>query len=190
LRLIQTFGILPALICVVLWCPAVHAANPRTKTTPHKAAVTTHKIAATTHHSSSASSQLRRSGAGLRARHAAVKVSARSAKKASHPSTATSRGQRGIDNDRAREIQVALIREKYLDGEPSGVWDQSTRDAMTRFQSNNGWQTKLVPDSRALIKLGLGPTHAGLIDPSNMDPAVLLPDSARGMRPGGASQQR
>jgi hypothetical protein len=29
---------------------------------------------------------------------------------------------------------------------------------MTKVQSDNGWQTKLVPDSRALIKLGLGPS--------------------------------
>jgi hypothetical protein len=28
---------------------------------------------------------------------------------------------------------------------------------MSRLQADNGWQTKLVPDSRALIKLGLGP---------------------------------
>jgi hypothetical protein len=28
---------------------------------------------------------------------------------------------------------------------------------MTKVQADNGWQTKLVPDSRALIKLGLGP---------------------------------
>jgi hypothetical protein len=31
---------------------------------------------------------------------------------------------------------------------------------MTKLQSANGWQTKLVPDSRALIKLGLGPAPA------------------------------
>ena len=98
-------------------------------------------------------------------------------------------GQRQIDADRAREIQQALIREKYLDGEPSGAWDQSTKQAMTRFQNDNGWQTKVVPDARALIKLGLGPKHAGLIGMAG-DPAVLLPDSARDMRPGGGGDQR
>jgi len=30
---------------------------------------------------------------------------------------------------------------------------------MQKFQADNGWQTKLVPDSRAIIKLGLGPDH-------------------------------
>jgi hypothetical protein len=28
---------------------------------------------------------------------------------------------------------------------------------MQKYQADNGWQTKLVPDSRAIIKLGLGP---------------------------------
>ena len=69
------------------------------------------------------------------------------------------RGQRGIDSDRAKEIQTALIREKYMTGEPSGQWDDETQAAMEKFQSDNGWQTKLTPDSRALIKLGLGPNH-------------------------------
>lgn len=67
------------------------------------------------------------------------------------------RGQRGIDPDRAREIQQALIREHYLTGPASGQWDASTEAAMQKYQADHGWQTKLTPDSRALIKLGLGP---------------------------------
>ncbi len=66
---------------------------------------------------------------------------------------------------RVREIQSALIRAHYLDGEPNGVWDSQTKSAMERFQGDNGWQTKRIPDSRALIKLGLGPDHADLINP-------------------------
>lgn len=72
-------------------------------------------------------------------------------------------GQRGIDSDRAREIQTALIKQNYMSGEPSGQWDATTQTAMQKFQSDNGWQTKLTPDSRALIKLGLGPDHAGAL---------------------------
>jgi peptidoglycan hydrolase-like protein with peptidoglycan-binding domain len=68
-------------------------------------------------------------------------------------------GQRAIDPDRAREIQTALIKQNYLSGEPSGQWDDQTQAAMLKFQSDHGWQTKLTPDSRALIKLGLGPDH-------------------------------
>ncbi len=66
-------------------------------------------------------------------------------------------GQRTIDSGRTREIQSALIERNYLTGTPSGEWDVDTETAMTKFQADNGWQTKLMPDSRALIKLGLGP---------------------------------
>jgi peptidoglycan hydrolase-like protein with peptidoglycan-binding domain len=69
-------------------------------------------------------------------------------------------GQRGIAPERATEIQNALIREKYLSGEPSGKWDAETESAMQKYQADHGWQTKLTPDSRALISLGLGPSTA------------------------------
>jgi hypothetical protein len=69
-------------------------------------------------------------------------------------------GQQKIDPARARQIQEALVREKYLEGEPSGVWDARTEQAMLRYQGDNGWQSKITPDSRALIKLGLGPDHS------------------------------
>ncbi|HWB33125.1 MAG TPA: peptidoglycan-binding domain-containing protein [Acidobacteriaceae bacterium] len=65
--------------------------------------------------------------------------------------------QRSIDDARASEIQQALIKAGYLSGTPSGHWDSASVAAMTKLQADNGWQTKLVPDSRALIKLGLGP---------------------------------
>jgi peptidoglycan hydrolase-like protein with peptidoglycan-binding domain len=75
------------------------------------------------------------------------------------------RGQQKIDAQRAREIQEALIREHYLSGKPSGVWDSKTQSAMQRYQADNGWQAKTTPDSRALIKLGLGPDRAHLLNP-------------------------
>jgi hypothetical protein len=67
-------------------------------------------------------------------------------------------GQRSIDDSRATEIQAALVKSGYL-SDPSGHWDASTSAAMEKYQADNGWQTKLVPDSRAIIKLGLGPDH-------------------------------
>ena len=77
------------------------------------------------------------------------------------------RGQQKIDPKRAREIQEALIREHYLQGKPSGVWDQISQKAMVRYQAQNGWQSKTVPDARALIKLGLGPDHEHLLNPES-----------------------
>ena len=66
-------------------------------------------------------------------------------------------GQRTIEDERATQIQTALIKAGYLTGTPSGHWDAQSAAAMGKLQADNGWQTKLVPDSRALIKLGLGP---------------------------------
>ncbi len=82
-----------------------------------------------------------------------------------HKKSARKRGQQAMDASRVREIQAALIREKYMDGQPSGIWDLRSKTAMQRYQGDNGWQTKMVPDSRALIKLGLGPDRADLINP-------------------------
>jgi peptidoglycan hydrolase-like protein with peptidoglycan-binding domain len=85
------------------------------------------------------------------------------------------RGQQGIDSARAREIQEALIRRHYLEGEPTGVWDSSTQAAMQRFQADQGWQSKTTPDSRALIKLGLGPNHDGLLNPESAITTTTTP---------------
>ena len=68
------------------------------------------------------------------------------------------RGQQKIDSERAQAIQEALIREHYLNGEASGTWNDASEQAMRRYQADHGWQSKTVPDSRALIKLGLGPS--------------------------------
>lgn len=104
--------------------------------------------------------------------------------------TAHTKGQRGIDEDRTRSIQAALIQEHYMTGEPSGVWDQSTRDALTRYQSDNGWQTKITPDSRALIKLGLGPDHKGLLNPETANiPSPHELGVEPQAQPGGATNQ-
>lgn len=88
------------------------------------------------------------------------------------------RGQQNIDTNRAREIQAALIRAHYLDGEPTGAWDVRSKTAMERFQADNGWQTKKIPDARALIKLGLGPDHSDLINPDTA--SIGTPDTIKG----------
>lgn len=76
-------------------------------------------------------------------------------------------GQQSIDTDRATQIQQALIREHYMSGEATGNWDASTIAAMQKFQADQGWQTKLMPDSRALKKLGLGPDYSNALNAKN-----------------------
>ena len=84
-------------------------------------------------------------------------------------------GQQQITSDRAREIQAALIRERYLNGQPNGLWDARTAAAMRKFQADQGWQSKVIPDSRALIKLGLGPSHENDLNPDLMGDGALSP---------------
>ena len=99
----------------------------------------------------------------------AVKGSSRASSRTTKAEAKSHRlhGQQAIDPSRVTEIQQALIREHYLDGEASGRWDATTEAAMQKYQSDQGWQTKLMPDSRALKKLGLGPDYSGAINAKN-----------------------
>jgi hypothetical protein len=116
-------------------------------------------------------------------------VSSRTTSK--HAAKPKIQSQRTIDDDRATQIQAALIKAGYLTGEPSGHWDAQSSAAMQKLQAENGWQTKLVPDSRALIKLGLGPGTAALAKPPDSFPsqpsALSVAPSATG---GGVSGQQ
>jgi len=150
--------------------------------TPHKAKKAGHTRSSVQKSSSSTKS----AATGAQARRTSRSKTRASAHKKGASQRAASRphGQQGIQSDRAREIQEALIREKYLDGDPTGVWDARTKQAMVRYQNDNGWQTRSVPDSRALIRLGLGPNHANLINPDSV--RASIPDSAGELQPGGS----
>ena len=73
----------------------------------------------------------------------------------------------GMPSERATQIQTALIKQGYLTGEPTGTWDAASVAAMQKLQGDNGWQTKITPDSRALIKLGLGPQADAVPSPAS-----------------------
>ena len=101
------------------------------------------------------------------------------AKSKKHP-----RGQAAIDRERASQIQEALVREHYLNGKASGTWDNATQEALRRYQADHGWQNKSIPDSRALISLGLGPDHEHLLNPeSAMTSEPQLPHGSGSVRP-------
>ena len=124
---------------------AAVAAAPALATPTHKKSATPHaRTARTSTHGS--------------------KTSAKSRKGSKKSRRTKLRGQQVIDSARATEIQQALIREHYLTGEPTGQWDSATISAMQKFQGDQGWQTKLTPDSRALKKLGLGPDYSNAIN--------------------------
>ncbi len=97
----------------------------------------------------------------------AAHTSTHKGKKTRKSASRRPRGQQRIDSQRALEIQQALIREHYLTGKPTGVWNDETQQAMQRYQADNNWQSKTTPDARALIKLGLGPDHQHLLNPES-----------------------
>ena len=59
----------------------------------------------------------------------------------------------------------------------TGSWNDASEAAMRRFQADNGWQSKTVPDSRALIKLGLGPSKDHLLNPESA--MTTVPDAPK-----------
>lgn len=143
-----------ALLLTSLWIPAAQALPPGSTTSSTSKAKPTakKKHRKTTTHS-----------AGTAIASTGHKV----ASKGKRSSRGRVRGQQKIDSERAQAIQQALIREHYLTGEPTGTWNQVSEDAMRRYQADHGWQSKTVPDSRALITLGLGPSHERLLNPES-----------------------
>lgn len=96
--------------------------------------------------------------------HKTVKTTGKAGKSGRAGKSHALRGQQSIAPDRVTEIQQALIREHYLSGESNGNWDTATIAAMQKYQADQGWQTRLAPDARALKKLGLGPDYSGAIN--------------------------
>ena len=76
------------------------------------------------------------------------------------------------------QIQQALIREHYLTSDADGKWDATTIAAMQKYQADHGWQTKLMPDSRALEKLGLGPDYSSAINAKDSTFSSSAPTSS------------
>ncbi len=163
-------------LCSLL-CLAVHGlaiAQSEISTPPKKPAQTSAKPAPKSKHTATAHAKRTSSNTGKSSR----------GKKAPKK-----RGQQAIDAARAREIQTALIREHYLQGEPTGTWDAATQAAMQRYQADQGWQSKTTPDSRALIKLGLGPNHDHLLNPeSAMTTTPAAADPKSGSKPAPADK--
>jgi hypothetical protein len=164
-----------AVCAIVLTCALASVGGAQqsassTKTTAHKHHASTTKKTAASHTSPHKTSTAKSSGTHTAS---ARTYSARKGKKtAKRP-----RGQQKIDSERAQAIQEALIREHYLSGDATGTWNQASEEAMRRYQGAHGWQTKEVPDSRALIKLGLGPSKDHLLNPDSA--MTTVPDAPK-----------
>jgi hypothetical protein len=156
------------------------AASPAFGTTAHPATSskpashTTHKHTGQTHGTQSHTAQTHTAQThGTPARTAQTHGATAHGTQAAHgtrkgkPKARKPRGQLAMEPGRVTEIQQALIRAHYLSGEADGKWDERTRATMQKYQADQGWQTKLMPDARALKKLGLGPDYSNAINAKN-----------------------
>src|ERR1700674_632285 len=69
--------------------------------------------------------------------------------------------QKAPTPQRISEIQSALARKGYYQGEPTGKWDANTIAAMQKFQAANGMDASGKITASSLQKLGLGSSTAG-----------------------------
>jgi len=96
------------------------------------------------------------------------KVSSRSRKRGWRTSYRYRLSRLKLEPQRVQEIQQALVQAGYLTQEPTGKWDDPTRNAMRRYQADNGFPATGLPEAKSLMKLGLGPHPL----PEDCDPAA------------------
>jgi peptidoglycan hydrolase-like protein with peptidoglycan-binding domain len=86
-------------------------------------------------------------------------------KKSSKHSNRRERGQKAPAPERISEIQQALAKDGSFSGTASGKWDDSTVEAMKKFQAGHGLNPSGKLDALTLQKLGLGSQTAGVAAP-------------------------
>ena len=90
------------------------------------------------------------------------------------------RGQKAPTPDRISEIQQALAKDGSYTGKPNGKWDESTQDAMRKFQESHGLNPTGKLDAKSLQQLGLGSPTAGAARPlPSTTSSKLTPSSAQ-----------
>jgi peptidoglycan hydrolase-like protein with peptidoglycan-binding domain len=106
-------------------------------------------------------------------------------KKSSKHSKRREKGQKAPAPERISEIQQALAKDGSFNGSPSGKWDDSTVEAMKKFQAGHGLNPSGKLDAATLQKLGLGSQTAGVAAP--MPPVAT---SLLGAKPAQAPQRQ
>jgi peptidoglycan hydrolase-like protein with peptidoglycan-binding domain len=94
-------------------------------------------------------------------------------------------GQKAPTPERVSEIQQALAKDGSFSGAPNGKWDNSTVEAMKKYQSAHGLNPSGKLDARTLQRLGLGSQTAGIAAPTpgirtssmNVQQAEAVPSS-------------
>jgi peptidoglycan hydrolase-like protein with peptidoglycan-binding domain len=99
-------------------------------------------------------------------------------KKTKHHSSKREPTQKAPTPDRISEIQSALARGGYYQGQPNGKWDSSTVAALQKFQSDNGMNASGKLDAPSLQKLGLGSSTAGVDAPKPLSHSTSSANTA------------
>jgi len=97
-----------------------------------------------------------------------AKTTTRTTKKSSRTRKSSTRksnrvkGQAAPTPDRINDIQGALAKNGAYTGSPTGKWDDSTVEAMKKFQASHGLNPTGKMDALTLQKLGFGSETAGM----------------------------
>lgn len=104
-------------------------------------------------------------------------------KKKSSRNARRERGQQAPTPERITEIQQALAKGGSYTGTPNGKWDESTEEAMRKFQESHGLNPTGKLDARSLQQLGLGSTIAGVAPPRpSATASKLTPPSSQAVQ--------
>jgi peptidoglycan hydrolase-like protein with peptidoglycan-binding domain len=99
------------------------------------------------------------------AAHKSKPSSSKSSRSSKKKTSRRERGQKAPTPDRVSEIQQALAKDGSYAGTPSGKWDDSTVEAMKKFQAGHGLNPSGRLDAKTLQQLGLGSSTAGVAPP-------------------------
>jgi len=88
------------------------------------------------------------------------------------------KGQKVPAPDRITEIQQALAKDGSFSGTPNGKWDDSTVEAMRKFQDAHGLNPSGKLDAKTLQKLGLGSETAGVAAPLPPTSSLIMKSPA------------
>jgi hypothetical protein len=83
--------------------------------------------------------------------------------------------QKAPTPERISEIQSALARNGFYEGDPNGKWDSKSVAALEKFQSSNDLEPSGKLDALTLQKLGLGSDIAGVSAPKSVPPGSPAP---------------
>jgi hypothetical protein len=135
-------------------------------------------------------------GARTRLKHPQSTSTSTSAAPSAHKKKSHSRhhsrrevGQKAPTPDRIKDIQSALSRDGYYQGEPNGKMDSDTVAALQKFQTSHGLDPSGKLDAPTLQKMGLGSDIAGVSAPKPAAPPTCCATSASTTTPAASISQ-